>query len=223
MATTVSDLASYQQFALEQQASNNAWSAQQAQINRDWQERMSNTAHQRELADLKAAGLNPVLAANSGAAVGSGAVAETDTSAAGNVGAMLQQVISAQSAQAVAAQYNAMSKYVAELQAETQRDYPNSTAGIIRSVLDGKGSVVGKGSLAQRIFSKLIPGFDSNYTIQRYKSFWERFSVNDIVRAIIQFRRSGVWGFINYIRGFGTASLFSGKSFADLSGRAGKF
>lgn len=64
------------------------WSAEQAELTRQfnaaeaaktrkWQEMMSNTAHQREVKDLIAAGLNPVLSATggNGAAVTSGATA----------------------------------------------------------------------------------------------------------------------------------------------------
>jgi len=58
---------------------NNAFSKQQADAQMAFQKDMASSAHQREVEDLRKAGLNPILSANGGAATPSGAQGSVST------------------------------------------------------------------------------------------------------------------------------------------------
>lgn len=66
------------------------FNAEEAQKNRDWQTMMSNTAHQREVQDLQAAGLNPVLSAGGQGASTPGGSSATSAIAQSNMPALIQ-------------------------------------------------------------------------------------------------------------------------------------
>lgn len=246
---------------------NNAWSAGQAQIqrewqeqqnakamafnqneaakNRNWQEMLSNTAHQREVRDLMAAGLNPVLSAmnGNGASVGSGATAQgvtsqgakgdTDMSVNGAIVNLLGSILSAQTQieaanvnartqEAVAEKYTAMEKIVAETSAAASRYHSDQSASASRYGSDraAAASMFGSqlSSSASRYAAEQAAAASMYHADMSYKEL-EDFGRGEM-SSMIGMIGNRLPAILDGLRSRGFGSLF-GKKFGH--GRSGSF
>ena len=131
----------------------NEFNAREAQKNRDWQEYMSNTSHQREVQDLIKAGLNPILSVNNGASTPSGAVAsgvKANTESGVNaIASIIGASINAGTQMAIANLNAKTNLEIAEMNNNTK--YDTSFYGIFSDFLDGLLYGSSKGSNSAKV------------------------------------------------------------------------
>lgn len=126
----------------EMNSANNAFNANEAAKNRDWQAMMSNSAYQRSMADMQKAGLNPMLAFSQG-----GASSPAGSSASSSGAQKMENIFEP-----------AVSSALQQRAIQAQVDQVESTVDLQKAGAEGARAKAGKDKTETEIIKKEIPG-----------------------------------------------------------------